>query len=77
MNKFLEKLARSSFSIVKIMFVASLVGAFILKLFTEQIPLLITAIFFLITGIYVGYVIAYYSIKYLREDDIKKKLPLN
>ena len=35
------------------------------------------AIFFFITGIFVGYGIAYYSIKYLREEGIKKGLPLN
>lgn len=77
MNKFLNKLALKSYAIVSIVFIVNFTTVFFLRFFIDQIPLVVTAIFFLITGIYVGYVIAFYSIKYLREDDIKKKLPLN
>jgi hypothetical protein len=77
MNKFLYKLALKSYTIVSITFIVNFVTVFFIRFFIDPIPLIVTASFFLITGIYVGYVISYYVIKYLKDEEIKKKLPLN
>lgn len=77
MNKFLTRLAEKSYAIVSIVFIMNFVTVFILRLFIDSMPLMITVIFFLITGIYVGYCISYYSIKYLREENIRKNLSQN
>ena len=77
MSNILYTLAKKSYSIVSILFVVSFSSVFILRYFVERIPLLITAVFFLIAGVYMGYLIAYYSIKYLKEENMKKNLPLN
>lgn len=76
-HKLLEKLANSSFGMVKILFSFSFIMAFIIKCFYDGTSLLLAAIFFLNSGIYIGYSIAYYSIKYIQHNDIKKSLPLN
>lgn len=77
MSKLLTILAEKSYAIVSIAFIVNFTTVFFLKFFVDPIPLVITAIFFLITGVYVGYIGAYYSIKYLKEENMKNKLPLN
>ena len=80
MNKFLNKLILKSHAIVSIVFIVNFATVFFLRFFVDPIPLVITAIFFLITGIYVGYIIAHYSTKYLKElrdEEIKKQFPMN
>ena len=74
----IKKLAVNSYTTIKIMAASMLLIVTFLKyLFNVEMSLPIVAVFFLIVGIYVGYVVAYYSIKYLRDEDVKKKLPLN
>lgn len=73
----LYKLARKSYAIVSILFIVNFVAAFLLRLFIDSMPLWVTVIFFLITGIYIGYSIAYYLNRYLREENIRRNLPQN
>ena len=74
----IKKLAYHSYTIIKIVAALVLLVVTLLKyLFKIEASLPMVAIVFLIGGIYVGYVIAYYSIKYLRDENVKKKLPLN
>ncbi|MBS1976576.1 MAG: hypothetical protein JST46_04360 [Bacteroidetes bacterium] len=74
----LRKLTYHSYTIVKVGS-ASILLVIVLAyyLFKVEISLPIVAIFFFVSGIFVGYVIAYYSIKYLRDEGIKKRFPLN
>lgn len=74
----IKKLALHSYTIVKIGAAATLLIIALIKYILKvQMSLPFVAVFFSIAGIYVGYTIAYYSIKYLREEEIKKQLPLN
>ncbi len=75
--KLLEKLAKNSFALVNILFSLSFIIAFIVKCFYDGTSIIFLAIFFLNVGIYIGYCLAYYSIKYIQHNDIKKSLPLN
>ena len=74
----LKKLAYHSYTLVKTMAILILFLVVALNyLFKIEISPPIIAIFFFLEGIYVGYTIAYYSIKYLKNESLKKKLPLN
>jgi len=80
MNQFLKTLALKSYMIVGITFAVNLTFVFCLRFFVDPIPLVVTAIFFLMTGVYVGYLISHYSTKYLKNakaEELKKKLPMN
>jgi hypothetical protein len=44
----------------------NLTVVFFLRFFIAPIPLVVTAMFFLMTGVYVGYLISHYSTKYLK-----------
>lgn len=67
----------SSFKLIKILFGFNLIIAFLFKCFYGDIPILFVAIFFLYTGVFIGYSIAYYSIKYIHDKDIVDRLPIN
>ena len=74
----LKLVALKSYAIVKWIFILNLVGCFLLKSFLfDRLPMLVICMFFLSTGIYAGYSVAYYSIKYLNREDVKDRLPLN
>lgn len=80
MNQFLKTLALKSYMIVGITFAVNLTVVFFLRFFITPIPLVVTAIFFLMTGVYFGYLISHYSTKYLknvRGEELRKKLPMN
>ena len=60
-------LAYNSFYIIKIIFGVSFIGIVILNYYVlDEIPVLILYIFCFISGIYLGYSIAYMSIKFLK-----------
>jgi hypothetical protein len=73
----IKTLAFHSYTIVKIVAAATLLIIALMSYLNIPLSLPIVSLSFLIGGIYVGYVIAYYSIKYLKEENIKKKLPFN
>jgi hypothetical protein len=73
----IKKLAFHSYSIIKICAALALVLAALLKFFLNDMPLLFAIVFFFVIGIYIGYVMAYYSIKYLRKEGFKDSLPVN
>ena len=74
----IKQLAHHSYSIVKILVATILVVISLSSYFFKiEMSLPIAATVFFAGGLYVGYVIAYYSIKYLREENMKKKLPFN
>lgn len=67
MIKLLNYLAYKSFLIIKIIFSFSFLILIILHYFVlDKIPYSVLYLFFLITGIFIGYCIAYFSIKYLQ-----------
>jgi len=71
-------MAFHSYSIVKLVAASALLTVVIWKYYVDiNLTLPVVALFFFIEGVFVGYVIAYYSIKYLRTDGIKEKLPQN
>jgi hypothetical protein len=76
-EKTLYRLAQKSYAIISIVFIVNFVTVFVLRLFIDLVPLWVTVIFFLITGIYVGYCIAHHSNRYLREENIRRNLSQN
>jgi len=77
MNNLLPILASNAYRIVKTAFFASLVIVFILKFFVDKIPVVITAAFFLIAGIFIGFILSSYSMRLLQREKTKRKLPMN
>lgn len=74
----IKKLALHSYTIVRILFGFSFMAVVLLQSFIyDNVPKLIFYFFFLITGIFIGYTIAYFAIKYLNKEDFKNKLPMN
>lgn len=76
---FYKKIALHSYTIVRVVFGVSFLSLIVSYyfIFGNATPLWIFCSFFLATGIFMGYVIAYYSIKFLNREDIKNRLPLN
>jgi len=69
MKKVLNYLAYHSFFIVNIMFGFSFITMIILHYFVfDKIPDFVLNVFFMITGFFIGYRFAYYSIKQLQSD---------
>jgi drug/metabolite transporter (DMT)-like permease len=67
MKKTLDYLAYKSYLVIKITFSISLLILVIYYYFvSENIPIWWLFVFFLLSGIFVGYSIAYYSIKHLQ-----------
>lgn len=80
MKNITQKIAYHSYSLVRILFVTNLVFIVIIHLIldeNENVPILILYTFWLITGIYIGYIISYFSFKYLNKKNMKDNLPLN
>lgn len=71
-------LAFHSYTIVKgLTSVVIVVSAFLRSVFEYEVTLTFTAGFFLVIGMFVGYSVAFYSIKLLRDRDVKSRFPLN
>ncbi len=69
MNKVLDYLARKSYLIIKIAFsISFLLLSIYYSFVSDIIPVWWLFVFFLLSGIFVGYSIAYYSIKYLQSE---------
>lgn len=66
MNKILIYLAYNSYFIIRILFGLVFLTAVILGYFVyDYLPNWFLITFFFVSGIFIGYTIAYYSIKYL------------
>jgi hypothetical protein len=69
MKNVLHYLAYHSFLIINIMFSLSFMTLIILHYFVyDKLPYFVLYLFFMITGVFIGYRIAYYSIKHLQSE---------
>lgn len=78
MKNIISRIAFHSYSIVKIAAASAILIVSVLKYFFDlKLTIAVVAISFFVAGTFVGYLFAYYSIKFLRDEGIKKKLSRN